>query len=199
MGDAVKTVIILILAYIIGSIPFALIVGKKIGGIDVRNYGSGNLGGTNAFRILGWKVGVLVIVADILKGMLATYLGLRLGGETLGILAGIAAAVGHCYPLFANFKGGKGVAVGAGIFLIVAPKVILLAAVMFLLTLFIFRYVSLSSIVGALTVGLLTFVYDQSLFLTTLSWLLVIFVIYRHRSNIKRILNGTENKVGYKR
>ena len=199
MGDAVKTVIILILAYIIGSIPFALIVGKKIGGIDVRNYGSGNLGGTNAFRILGWKVGVPVIVADILKGMLATYLGLRLGGETLGILAGIAAAVGHCYPLFANFKGGKGVAVGAGIFLIVAPKVILLAAVMFLLTLFIFRYVSLSSIVGALTVGLLTFVYDQSLFLTTLSWLLVIFVIYRHRSNIKRILNGTENKVGYKR
>ena len=138
-------------------------------------------------------------MADILKGMLATYLGLRLGGETLGILAGIAAAVGHCYPLFANFKGGKGVAVGAGIFLIVAPKVILLAAVMFLLTLFIFRYVSLSSIVGALTVGLLTFVYDQSLFLTTLSWLLVIFVIYRHRSNIKRILNGTENKVGYKR
>ncbi|HHU32466.1 MAG TPA: glycerol-3-phosphate 1-O-acyltransferase PlsY [Clostridia bacterium] len=199
MGDAVKTVIILISAYIIGSIPFALIVGKKIGGIDVRNYGSGNLGGTNAFRILGWKVGVPVIVADILKGMLATYLGLRLGGETLGILAGIAAAVGHCYPLFANFKGGKGVAVGAGIFLIVAPKVILLAAVMFLLTLFIFRYVSLSSIVGALTVGLLTFVYDQSLFLTTLSWLLVIFVIYRHRSNIKRILNGTENKVGYKR
>ncbi|MGI6331896.1 MAG: glycerol-3-phosphate 1-O-acyltransferase PlsY [Zhaonellaceae bacterium] len=194
-----KTVIILISAYIIGSIPFALIVGKKIGGIDVRNYGSGNLGGTNAFRILGWKVGVPVIVADILKGMLATYLGLRLGGETLGILAGIAAAVGHCYPLFANFKGGKGVAVGAGIFLIVAPKVILLAAVMFLLTLFIFRYVSLSSIVGALTVGLLTFVYDQSLFLTTLSWLLVIFVIYRHRSNIKRILNGTENKVGYKR
>jgi glycerol-3-phosphate acyltransferase PlsY len=199
VGDAVKTVIILISAYIIGSIPFALIVGKKIGGIDVRNYGSGNLGGTNAFRILGWKVGVPVIVADILKGMLATYLGLRLGGETLGILAGIAAAVGHCYPLFANFKGGKGVAVGAGIFLIVAPKVILLAAVMFLLTLFIFRYVSLSSIVGALTVGLLTFVYDQSLFLTTLSWLLVIFVIYRHRSNIKRILNGTENKVGYKR
>lgn len=199
MGDAVKTVIILISAYIIGSIPFALIVGKKIGGIDVRNYGSGNLGGTNAFRILGWKVGVPVIVADILKGMLATYLGLRLGGETLGILAGIAAAVGHCYPLFANFKGGKGVAVGAGIFLIVAPKVILLAAVMFLLTLFIFRYVSLSSVVGALTVGLLTFVYDQSLFLTTLSWLLVIFVIYRHRSNIKRILNGTENKVGYKR
>lgn len=194
-----KTAFILIMAYIIGSIPFALIVGKAVGGVDVRNYGSGNLGGTNAFRVLGWKVGIPVIVADILKGILATYLGLALGGETIGILAGVAAAIGHCYPLFAGFKGGKGVAVGAGIFIVLAPKVLLLAAIAFILTLAMSKYVSLSSIIGALTVGVLTLVYEKSLFLTILSWLLVVFVIYRHRANIKRILNGTENKVGYNR
>jgi glycerol-3-phosphate acyltransferase PlsY len=192
----VKTALVLIFAYIIGSVPFALIVGRLAGGVDVRNYGSGNLGGTNAFRVLGWKVGIPVILVDILKGSLATYLGLRLGGETVGILAGLTAAIGHCYPLFAGFKGGKGVAVGAGVYFVLAPKVIILATIMFVLTLVISRYVSLSSMVGALTVGVATFLDNNSYFLIILSWLLVIFVIYRHRSNIKRIVAGTENKVG---
>lgn len=195
VGDTLKTVLILILAYVIGSIPFALIIGKAVGGVDVRNYGSGNLGGTNAFRVLGWKAGISVIIADILKGMVATYLGMVAGGETLGILAGLVAAVGHCYPLFAGFKGGKGVAVGTGVYLVLAPQVVLLAALAFALTLLISRYVSLSSIIAALTLGILTLVYDMSIFLTIISWVLVVFVIYRHRSNIKRILNGTENRI----
>lgn len=196
-GDYVKEIFILLLAYLIGSIPFALIVGKLAGGVDVRNYGSGNLGGTNAFRVLGWKVGVSVILADIIKGVLATYLGLKLGGELVGILAGVSAAVGHCYPLFAGFKGGKGVAVGAGIYIVLAPKSIFLAAIVFILTLLISKYVSLSSILAALTIGLSTLVFKSSLFLTVLTWLLVIFVVYRHRSNIKRILAGTENRVKF--
>lgn len=191
-----KTVLILIFAYVIGSIPFALIVGRLVGGVDVRNYGSGNLGGTNAFRVLGWKVGVPVILADILKGILATYLGVHLGGETIGILAGLTAAIGHCYPIFAGFKGGKGVAVGAGVYVVLAPKVILFAAIMFVLTLVISKYVSLSSIIGALTVGVSTLLINDNLFLIILSWFLVAFVIYRHRSNIRRILDGTENRIG---
>ena len=194
-----KTVLILLLAYILGSIPFALIVGKLIGGVDIRNYGSGNLGGTNAFRVLGWKVGILVILADILKGMLATYLGCRLGNETIGILAGLVAALGHCYPLFAGFKGGKGVAVGAGIYFVLAPKVILFAAIVFSLTLFFSKYVSLSSLAGALTMGILILFNSSNPFLIILSWLLVIFVIYRHRPNIRRILNGTENRISGRR
>ena len=187
------------LAYCIGSVPFALIVGKVVSGVDIRHFGSGNLGGTNAYRVLGWKVGIPVIAADILKGAIATYIGFLLGGDTGGIMAGMAAAFGHCYPLFAGFKGGKGVAVGAGVFLVLAPKVIMLAAVTFTFTLAISKYVSLASLMGALTVAVLTWTFQLNFFLIVLSWILVLFLIYRHRSNIQRILNGTENKVSRKK
>ncbi|WP_227762002.1 glycerol-3-phosphate 1-O-acyltransferase PlsY [Zhaonella formicivorans] len=189
----------LFLAYLLGSIPFALIAGKAVSGKDIRNYGSGNLGGTNAFRVLGWKAGLAVIGADILKGALATYIGLWGGNEVLGMLAGLAAALGHCYPLFAGFRGGKGVATGAGVFLVLAPKVIILSALVFGITLAVFRYVSLASIAGAITVAVLTWAFQMHIILIIASWCLVAFVIYRHRSNIQRLFKGTENRVGVRK
>lgn len=186
---------VILIAYILGSIPFALMVGKLVAGTDIRNFGSGNLGGTNAFRVLGWKVGLTVIAADIFKGALATYLGLVSGGEVVAMLAGVAAALGHCYPLFAGFKGGKGVATGAGVFLVLAPKVILTGAVVFALTLFLFRFVSLASITGALAVGISAVVFRMHPVLIVVSWLLVAFVIYRHRANLVRLFNGSEHRV----
>lgn len=190
---------VILLAYLLGSVPFALIAGKVVAGKDIRNYGSGNLGGTNAFRVLGWKAGLAVIGADIFKGALATYLALHVSGnEIIGMLGGVAACLGHCFPVFAGFRGGKGVATGAGVFLVLAPQVIIPAAVVFAVVLALFRYVSLASIMGALAVAIFTWINRLHPILIIASWLLVAFVIYRHRSNIQRLLNGTENRVGSK-
>lgn len=189
-------VVIIILAYLLGSIPFALIAGKAVADKDIRNYGSGNLGGTNAFRVLGWKAGLVVIGADIFKGALATFLALQVSNsEVIGMLGGVAACLGHCFPLFAGFRGGKGVATGTGVFLVLAPQVVISAAVVFAVVLLLFRYVSLASIISAIAVAFLTWFYQLHPILILASWLLVAFVIYRHRSNIQRLLNGTENRI----
>jgi glycerol-3-phosphate acyltransferase PlsY len=186
--------IVIVLAYLIGSIPSGLIVGKLGYGIDIREHGSGNLGGTNTFRILGKKAGFIVTIADILKGTLATALPFIVGVEIHPLLVGTFAVVGHMYPLFARFKGGKAVATSGGVLLFYSPVLFVTMVLIFLLLLLITKYVSLSSMLT----GLYTIIYSlftRDIPLIIVVGLLVAFVFYRHRTNIKRILNKTEPKV----
>lgn len=190
--------IFIIIAYLLGSIPSALIVGKLGYNIDIREHGSGNLGATNAFRVLGKKAGTIVTLADILKGTIATLIPLFAGifydVEVSRLIVGIFAVLGHTYPIFAKFKGGKAVATSGGIILGVYPLLFILMVITFLLTLYLFKYVSLASMVtGVVTTIVTAFLDDLLLFILTFG--LTIFVLYRHKENIKRIKNKTEPKI----
>jgi acyl phosphate:glycerol-3-phosphate acyltransferase len=190
----IETVIIILLSYLLGSIPFALLVGKLGYGIDIRKHGSGNLGGTNTFRILGKKAGFIVSAADLLKGTLAASIPLILNADLHPLIAGIPAVIGHCYPVFAKFKGGKAVATSGGVLLFAEPLLFLLVLLTFFLSLYISKYVSLSSIMAGLgSVILSLFLADD---ITT--YILIgftLFLLYRHRQNIIRIVKRTEPKV----
>ncbi|KHE72686.1 glycerol-3-phosphate 1-O-acyltransferase PlsY [Halobacillus sp. BBL2006] len=183
-----------LLAYLLGSIPSGLIVGKVGYGVDIRDHGSGNLGGTNTFRVLGIKAGLLVTTADILKGTLAAALPFFLGADVITLVVGIFAVIGHMYPLFAGFKGGKAVATSGGVILGVNPIIFFILLLSFFIILYISKYVSLSSMITGL-VGIVATVIVKDYGLTIVVSVFTIFVIYRHRSNIKRIMNKTEPKI----
>ncbi|MBY4604092.1 MULTISPECIES: glycerol-3-phosphate 1-O-acyltransferase PlsY [Bacillus] len=186
--------LLIILAYLIGSIPSGLIVGKLAKGIDIREHGSGNLGATNAFRTLGVKAGSVVIAGDILKGTLATALPFLMHVDIHPLLAGVFAVLGHVFPIFAKFKGGKAVATSGGVLLFYAPLLFITMVAVFFIFLYLTKFVSLSSMLtGIYTVIYSLFVHDK--YLLVVVTLLTIFVIYRHRANIKRIINKTEPKV----
>ncbi|MBS4203481.1 glycerol-3-phosphate 1-O-acyltransferase PlsY [Lederbergia citrea] len=186
--------LILIAAYLLGSIPSGLIVGKLFYGKDIRQHGSGNLGGTNTFRTLGIKAGIAVTLADILKGTLAVYLPVIFGLEMHQLLPGIIAVIGHMFPIFAGFRGGKAVATSGGILLGYAPLLFLLVVLVFFLSLKISKYVSLSSMIaGVFAVIYSLFLKDLPLIIVVTS--LVLFVIIRHKANLSRIRNKTEPKV----
>lgn len=194
-------VLAMLLGYLFGSIPFALVFGKAMKGVDVREHGSGNLGGTNVIRVLGPKVGIPVIIGDIGKGVAAAAVGTLLAGELGGLLAGVLAVFGHFYPVFAGLRGGKGVATGAGVFLFLAPFHIVVALLAFGLSLLIFGYVSLASILGAVT-GLLLFAMpsswtgleDLNLYVRIGGMIVAVFIVFKHRSNIKKLLAGEEKR-----
>ncbi|MDN4073240.1 glycerol-3-phosphate 1-O-acyltransferase PlsY [Fictibacillus terranigra] len=186
--------LILVLSYLIGSVPFALIIGKWKYGIDIREHGSGNLGGTNTFRILGKKAGFIVTISDILKGTLAASLPWLLNTDLHILLAGIPAVIGHCYPIFAKFKGGKAVATSAGILLFYAPVMFLLLVAVFFIVLYLTKYVSLSSLV-ACTAAVIYGVIIRDILLIIVMAAFLIFLLYRHRSNIGRIIAKTEPKI----
>ncbi len=186
--------VIVVLAYLIGSIPSGLIIGKKFYGVDIRQHGSGNLGGTNTFRVLGVKAGLIVTSADILKGTLAASLPFFFQSEMHLLIAGIFAVVGHTYPLFAGFRGGKAVATSAGVLLCYAPLMFVIMIAGFFICLYITKYVSLSSIFGGVVAIIYALIVQDPILIFVVS-ILVAFVIYRHRANIKRIINKTEPKV----
>ncbi|MDP4524246.1 glycerol-3-phosphate 1-O-acyltransferase PlsY [Bacillus halotolerans] len=186
--------LLIILAYLIGSIPSGLIVGKLSKGIDIREHGSGNLGATNAFRTLGVKAGSVVIAGDILKGTLAAALPYLMHVDIHPLLAGVIAVLGHVFPVFAKFKGGKAVATSGGVLLFYAPLLFITMVAVFFIFLYLTKFVSLSSMLtGIYTVIYSLFVHDKYLLIVVT--LLTVFVIYRHRANIKRIINKTEPKV----
>ncbi|MDQ0229937.1 glycerol-3-phosphate 1-O-acyltransferase PlsY [Metabacillus malikii] len=186
---------IFVLAYLIGSIPSGLIVGKLGYGIDIREHGSGNLGGTNTFRTLGVKAGLIVTSADILKGTLAAAIPRFIDLPPIFILiVGIFAVLGHTYPIFAKFKGGKAVATSAGVLLCYEPMLFLTMVAFFFIALYISKYVSLSSMLAGIYAVIYSIVTKDIPLIIVVS-LLTIFVIYRHRSNIKRIVDKTEPKV----
>ena len=183
------------MAYLLGSIPSGLWIGRKFFQIDIRQHGSGNLGATNSFRILGKKAGTIVLLMDLLKGSISVLLlkQMDLHGISPLIIA-LFAVMGHTYPLFANFKGGKAVATFAGVILAYQPVLFLIGLGIFILTLAISKMVSFTSML-TISIGVLLSLYFQDMVLTTIALLADIFIIYRHRTNIQRILNGTEAKV----
>lgn len=191
-------IIFIIIAYLLGSIPSALIVGKVGFNIDVREHGSKNMGATNAFRVLGTKAGIIVTLADILKGTIATVFPLiasiYMDLDVSRLIIGIFAVLGHTYPIFAKFKGGKAVATSGGIILGINPLLFLAILATFILSLKLTKYVSLSSMItGVVATIISAFLHDLLLFLMIIS--LTLFVIYRHKDNIKRIKNKTEPKI----
>lgn len=201
------TVLCIILGYLLGSIPFALVIGKLFYKTDIRQYGSGNLGGTNAGRVLGKKAGISVIVLDVLKVVLAAGLA-SLVSEPAAIWTSLACCIGHCYPIFAHFKGGKAVTtmfgflISTSIFIFQEFSYFLVPLFIFLIILYLFKYVSLGSICASVCSSLyitaqLLSLDVNNLFIILASWLMTLLVTYRHSANIKRIQEGTENKVSW--
>ena len=198
------SVIAVVLAYLAGSIPSAVWAGKLFHGIDVREHGSGNAGATNTVRVLGWKTGIPVLIVDLFKGWLAVMLPEFLdaapeGSEpmmVLQIVCGMAAILGHVFPLFAGFRGGKGVATTFGVLLALHPLLTLTCAGIFLLVLFISGYVSLSSMtaVAMFPILLVTVFRTPSTLLIMFSIVVAVAVIITHAKNIRRLLRGEEKK-----
>ena len=183
------------MAYLLGSIPSGLWIGRKFFQIDIRQHGSGNLGATNSFRILGKKAGTIVLLMDLLKGSISVLLLKQMDLQGISpLIIALFAVIGHTYPLFANFKGGKAVATFAGVILAYQPVLFLIGLGIFILTLAISKMVSFTSML-TISIGVLLSLYFQDMVLTTIALLADIFIIYRHRTNIQRILNGTEAKV----
>lgn len=184
--------------FLLGSISFGIIVVKLFKGYDIRQYGSGNTGFTNVLRVVGKGPAAIVLVGDILKGMLSVWIGFRLGGVNVGVAAGLAAMLGHTYPAFFGFRGGKGMATGLGVIITLAPDVTIIAVTVFLVTLFLSRYVSLGSILGALAAVIAVFALHKPLPIIIFAVAGAALAIYRHRSNMVRLYRGTENKIGKK-
>ena len=188
--------LILIAIYLIAAIPTGVVIARLMGGEDVRQKGSGNIGATNVYRVAGKLAGVLTLVGDTLKGFLPL-LAFKTWLEPTPTQLGIASAIailGHCYPVYLKFKGGKGVATALGIFLVLSPKAVFFALIVFILTVAITRYISLGSVLAALSAPLVILLlnHQQPIFLATL--FIAALVIWRHNSNIRRLLDGTENR-----
>jgi len=216
MESIIKLALVIILSYLIGSIPSAVIISKRFFGFDIRDKGSGNMGSTNAFRVLGWKWGLIVQVLDILKGVIAVLIiadiigkGINLGNYTwfqdstiVQWIAGLSAVCGHIWSVFVNFRGGKGINTAAGMLVAIAPIDVSIAVGIFILAVIFSGYISLGSISAA-------FAFPSSLFvrynifhvdipgysiLIYFAIILSLILIYAHRKNIIRLIKGTENR-----
>jgi len=199
-----KLLITIIISYLLGAIPTAFIMGKILKGIDIREHGSGNVGATNAFRVLGKKAGTVTFLIDVLKGALAVaVIPLLLFKdynyrEIINIVCCISVVGGHIWTVFLNFKGGKGVATSCGAFLSLTPLATGITVVVWIIVFYIFRYVSLGSIISALALPvLIIFVYDSTAY-KIFACVLGAIVVLKHKSNIIRLMNGTEDKIGKK-
>ncbi len=199
-----KTFILIVIAYILGSIPNALWIGKVFRGIDIREHGSKNTGSTNAARVLGAKLGILTLILDISKGAIPVTLSFFMKADLLEnmtgissldpIMVGIFAIIGHSFSLFMKFKGGKAVATTVGVFTVLVPKALLLAAVVFFVIFAVTRYVSVSSITAAISLPIFIFFLYWDVTYTIFGGIIAILIIVKHKSNIQRLLNGTESK-----
>ena len=199
---------LLIISYLVGSIPSSIIMGRVTRGIDIRDYGSGNAGATNAFRVLGWKPALVVVVADMFKGWLAAALiaGLTFGGllgeipfdnpPLSAILCGAAAVLGHTFAIFAGFKGGKGVGALAGMLIHLFPVAVLLGLAVWILVLITTGYVGLGSVAAVSLFPLITYLRYGTLDSTLgyFSLVITLFIWFTHRGNLARLLAGTENR-----
>lgn len=192
-----KQVVVVILCYLIGAIPFSYIVPRVMGGLDIRRHGSGNVGATNVLRTLGPKHAALAFAGDVLKGFLAVWLASMVGGDTFVAICAVVVVAAHCYPVFLGFQGGKGAATSAGVLFFITPKAALALLVIFAVVLLIFRFVSLSSIVGAVTAPVTVFLiygYNTPILLAVL--VLALIILFKHKANIERLRKGTEPRIG---
>ncbi len=208
MSDTIQLTFLVIAAYLVGSIPTSVWVGKAFFNKDIRDFGSGNAGATNTIRVLGYAAGIPVLLFDIFKAWLPVYLSIHYfkwdaSGDLLvylHILVGLAAVIGHIYPIYTSFKGGKGVATLAGMALALFPLAFLSSLLTFIVVIAITRYVSLGSIAAAIAFPIfLVFVFQhQSTPLIILGIFASVFLIITHRKNIRKLIKGTENKFGAK-
>lgn len=190
------TVLACIIAYLLGSVPNGLLLCRAIWHIDIREYGSRNIGATNVYRTLGKGPGALVFLLDFLKGFLGVCIAMLLVGTPFAmVLGGIAAILGHSASVFLRFKGGKGVATGLGVIAMLMPAVTGVVFLAWLVIVLVTRYVSLGSIVGAALVPVLALFLDYPTEYTVFGVLAAVLVIVRHHTNITRLLNGTESKI----
>ncbi len=210
---------VIVLSYLVGSIPTSILISKLVRGIDIRKFGSGNAGGSNVFRVLGWKWGILTILLDAFKGAIAVIVVARFYLDSfpfsnvtpfddftlVQIICGVAAVIGHVWTLFAGFKGGKGIATGLGVLIMIVTIDMALALGVFFLVVGISRYISLGSLAAAVAVPVIMvireniFNVDIQGYHTILPFaiLLAFFVIYTHRANIDRIMKGNERKISF--
>ena len=207
-------IVVAILAYLLGSISFSVIISKKMAGFDVREKGSGNAGSTNVLRTVGKKAAIITLICDILKGVVAILIALLAGRIIQGLdnalllqIAGVFVILGHTFPVFFKFKGGKGIATSLGVLLIINWQIGLICLVFALILMILTRRVSIGSIAAAILFPVLVLFINQNYIVaesTNWSYLIfsiivALFVIFNHRSNIKRILNGTESKISLKK
>lgn len=214
----VNLAIVVLLSYVVGCIPTSVMLSKWMHGFDIRSKGSGNAGGTNVFRVLGWKSGLFVLVVDTLKGVIATTVVARLFWDPtlpfynrtpfddftiIQMICGGAAIVGHVWTAFAGFRGGKGIAAAAGMLIGIAPTEFAVSVLVFFILFFAFRYVSLGSIGGAIAFPVSLIIRHNILFdeihsyktLVVFSVGVALLLVYSHRKNVKRLLEGTESKI----
>ena len=189
-------IIVVIVAYLIGSIPFGYLIVRGRVGADIRQTGSGGTGATNVSRRAGKAAGVVTLVLDALKGSAAVLIAARLThSDWIIAAAAIAVLVGHIFPVWLGFRGGKGVATGAGVFLVLAPVALLCAGVLFLAIVFFTRYVSLGSILAAATIPLFVWLQSDSRPLLIAAVLGALLIVFAHRRNIGRLAHGTESRI----
>jgi len=200
-GISVATLLLVLAGYLLGSIPFGLILAKVLGGKDVRQHGSGNIGATNVSRVAGPLAGILTLVLDAAKGAVAVWLAARFTDHRASamIFAGLAALIGHCFPVWLRFRGGKGVATALGVFLALSPLAALAGFVLFLLVLLFWRYISLGSLTAAAAMPLLLYFlwapgHAPPLVITLGTLFAAVLIFYKHASNLQRLVHGTEPK-----
>ena len=191
--------LVFLAAYLLGTIPMAFLV-ARVKNMDIRQHGSGNMGATNVYRLLGKRWGAAVLLADAVKGGAAAYICLIVFGPWGGVIGGLLAMLGHSFNPYFGFKpSGKGVASGFGIITILIPKIMVIAIAVFALVIAISKYVSLGSVLGALTVLVMVFVFPEPLAYKIFAVIAVSMVVIRHRTNLQRIMDKTETKLGEKR
>lgn len=188
-----------LLGYAFGCIPCSYLASKMMGQIDIRNYGSGNTGATNVYRVLGKKAGIIAFIGDFLKGLLPAVIGNVIAGQEAAAVASLFAVIGHCYPVTLKFKGGKGVATSAGMIFGTAPWIGVILITLQFTILFVTRYMSLASIISAVLFPILVYFTDPTPVYQIASFLMGVLVIFRHHSNIRKLIKGEESKMSSKK
>jgi len=191
------------ITYLIGSIPFAYLYGKIFKGIDIREHGSKNVGATNTLRVFGVTAGIFVLILDICKGFFPVWFITKtiygVNTEWLPVAIGVCAILGHTFTIFLKFKGGKGVATSAGVMLALCLVPCLWAILLFAIVVAITRYVSLGSMLAVIALVVMTILSKQNIYIICFVSVLAVFIIYKHKANIGRLIAGNENKIGKKR
>jgi glycerol-3-phosphate acyltransferase PlsY len=189
--------LVIFLGYLIGSVPFALLLSRHIGAADLRQIGSGNLGAANVLRTSGVRAGILVASLDIAKGAASVLVAVRLSSDAAApAAAGLAAVVGHVYPVWLRFRGGKGVATACGVFLVLAPFAVIPAVVLFVLTVWATKYVSLGSVLASLALPAITYATGSPRPAVIAACAAAALILFRHQSNLVRLFAGTERRLG---
>ena len=196
-----KLIFCIIIAYFLGNISGGMIFGKLLFNKDIRDYGSKNAGTTNALRVFGIKAGALTFIIDVLKSLLACFIGMKLLGLSGILLAGIFVVIGHNWPIFLNFKGGKGIASSFGFIMFLDYKIAIVAIIIFIIIVILTKYISLGSMLTTTLVLPISYIFFKyrNIYVLLTFFLLASLSIYRHKSNIVRLINGNENKINFKK